>query len=212
MKKLFLLLLFVFLGIQCACSGPRSEVLTGDNSYQKSAQQIRKTVFLEQKREASEYANLIFSDLKPYIENSLVENDFIVTANKEQADFICFVDFGSLDSKVVTKTFYRPHYSYQHDYPGGYGSYEHWGTGAYVESDADCYTKTFRVYPHFLKLTCSEQKLNKSALAWETEIIFNSKYDDFRVNIQSLIEPLAKNIAKAMEWQTIARYEFNDFE
>lgn len=212
MKKLFLLVLFVFLGMQCACSHPRSEVLTGDNSYHKSAQTARKTVFVEQKREPSEYANLVFSDMKPYIENALVENDLIVTNDKEQADFICFVDFGSLAGKVVTKTIYRPHYAYQHDYPYGYGTYEHWGTGAYAVSGADYYTKKYQVYPHVLKLTCNEQKLNKNSLAWETEIVFNSTHDDFRVNIQSLIEPLSKNIAKAKERQTLVHYEFDNLK
>lgn len=209
MKNLFLLVLFVFLGIQCACSHPRSEVLSGDNSYQKSAQITRKTVFVEQKREASPYANLVFSDLTPYIENALVENNLTITKNKEHADFICFVDFGTLDSKTVTKIIHRPHYSYAHDYPYGYGSYEHWGTGAYSVSGADYYTKKYTVYPHVLKLTCDEQKQGKTALVWETEIIYNSLKDDFRANIQSLIDPLSKHVTKAMQRQTLVHYEYD---
>lgn len=212
MKKLFWFVLFVVLGMQFACSHPRSEVLTGDNSYAKSAKLTRKTVFVEQKREASEYANHIFSDLKPYIENALVENNFIVTGDKTQADFICLVDFASLDGKTITKIIYRPHYSYTHDNPYGYGTYEHWGTGAYAVSGADYYTKKYTVYPHVLRLTCNEQKQGKSALVWETDIIYNSRHDDFRVNIQSLIEPLSKNIAKAKERQTITRYEFDTLD
>lgn len=212
MKKLFLLILFVFLGMQFACSQPRSEILLGENSYHKPVQQTRKTVFVEQKRAPSQYANLVFSDMKPYIENALVENDFIITKDKEHADFICLVDFGSLDSKKVTKTIYVPHYSYNHDYPYGYESHKHWGTDAYAASHGEYYTKTYVVYPHILKLTCNEHKQGKSALAWETEIVYNSKHDDFRVNIQSVIEPLSKHIAKAKERQTLIHYEFDTLD
>lgn len=213
MKKLFLFVLFILLGIQCACAtNPRVGVLKEENSYEKSAQQVRKTIFLEQQREVSDYATFVYTDLKPYIENALVENDLVVTNNKEQADFIGLVDFGTQGAKTIIKNIYRPHYEYYHDYPYGSDMYDHYGTGMYTNTGSEYYTKKYQVYSHFLILTCNEQKQGKSAMAWEVEIIYNSKYDDFRVNIKDLIEPLAKNIKQAMMWQNVVAYEFDNLD
>lgn len=213
MRKLVLFVFFVLLGMQSACAtNPHVGVLREENSYQKSAQQTRKTIFLEQKREASAYATMIYSELKMYIENALVENDFVVTNEKEQADYIGLVDFGSQGSKTITKTIYRPHYEYYHDYPYGAGSYDHYGTGMYAHTGSEYYTKKYQIYPHYLILTCQEQKQGKTAQAWEVEIIYNSIYDDFRVNIHDLIVPLAKNIREAMLWQNVVRCEFDNLD
>lgn len=213
MKKLFLFVLFILLGMQCACaSNPNIGVLIEDNSYEKSAQQTRKTIFLEQKREVSDYTTFVFSDLRSYVENALVENDLIVTKNKEQADFIGYVDFGTRAGKTVTKTFYRPHYEYLPDYPYDSDLYGYYGSARYVNTGTESYTKQYRVYPQYLIVTCNEQKQGKSALAWEVQIVYNSKYDDFRVNIKNLIEPLSKNIREAISLQTVISYEFDKLD
>lgn len=213
MRKLFLFVFFVLLGMQSACAANRhAGVLIEDNSSQKSAQQTRKTIFLEQKRESSAYATMIYSELKMYIENALAENDLMVTKNKEEADYIGLVDFGSQGSKTITKTIYRPHYEYYHDYPYGASSYDHYGTGMYANTGSEYYTKKYQIYPHYLILTCYEQKLGKTGMALGVEIIYNSKYDDFRVNIHDLIVPLAKNIRDAMLWQNVVRCEFDNLD
>lgn len=213
MKQFFLFVLFIFLGMQGACAAnPNVGVLIEDNSYEKSAQQTRKTIFLEQKREVSEYAAFVFSDLRSYVENALVENDLIVTKNKEQADFIGYVDFGTGSGKTVTKTFYRPHYEYLPDYPYHSDLYGYYGSARYVNTGTESYTKQYRVYPQYLIVTCNEQKQGKSALVWEVQIVYNSKYDDFRVNIKNLIEPLSKNIREAISLQSVISCEFDKLD
>lgn len=213
MKKLFLFVLFIFLGMQYACAtNPNVGVLIEDNSYEKSAKQVRKTIFLEQKREVSDYTAFVFSDLRSYIENALVENDLIVTKNKEQADFIGLVDFGTRAGKTVTKTYYRPHYEYLTDYPYDSDMYGYYGAGRYVNTGTETYTKTFEVFPQYLIVTCNEQKQGKSAQAWEVQIVYNSKYDDFRVNIKDLIDPLSKKIREAIFLQNVVSYEFDKLD
>lgn len=210
MKKLLLFVFFILLSMQCACAAnPNVGVLREDNSYEKSAQQKRKTIFLEQKREVSDYTAFVFSDLRSYVENALVENDLIVTKNKEQADFIGFVDFGTRAGKTVVKTFYRPHYEYFPDYPYDADLYGHYGTGRYVNTGTETYTKQYQVYPQYLIVTCCEQKQGKTAQAWEVQIVYNSKYDDFRVNIKDLIEPLSKKIREAIFLQNVVSCEFD---
>lgn len=212
MKKLFLFVLFIGLSMQCACAAnPNVGVLAEGNSYEKSAKQVRKTIFLEQKREASDYTAFVFTEMSPYIENALVENDLIVIQNKEQADLIGLVDFGTGAGRTVTKTFTRPHYEYLPDYPYGYDYYAY-GTGRYVNTGTETYTKTYEVYPQYLIITCCEQKLGKTAQAWEVKIVYNSKYDDFRVNIKDLIDPLSKKMKEAISLQNVVFYEYDKLD
>lgn len=211
MKKLFLFVLFAVLGMQCACaSNPNVGVLIEGDSYEKSAKQVRKTIFLEQKREASDYTTFVFSEMRPYIENSLVENNLIVTKNKEQADFIGFVDFGTGSGRTVTKTFTRPHYEYFPEYPYGFDDY--YGPGRYVNTGTETYTKTYTAYPQYLRISCYEQKSGKTAEAWEVEIVYNSIYDDFRVNIKNLIEPLSEKMREAIAFQNVVSYEYDKLD
>ena len=111
-KKLYLFVLFVFLGLQCACSAnPKAGILHDDNSVmQKTASKPQKTVFLVPKQTKSEYFALMFQELTPYIENALVENNFIPAKESKHADYIAVVDFGTLGSKVITKTYSEPRY------------------------------------------------------------------------------------------------------
>lgn len=212
LKNLFLFVLFIGLSLECACAkNPNVGVLIEGDSYEKSAKQVRKTIFLEQKREASDYTEFVFTEMRPYIENALVENDLIVTKNKEQADFIGFVDFGTEEGRAVTKTFTRPHYEYFPDYPYGYDDYGY-GAGRYVNTGTETYTKTYTVYPQHLLITCCEQKLGKTAEAWEVEIVYNSKYDDFRVNIKNLIDPLSEKIKEAISFQNVVSYEYDKLD
>ena len=209
MKKLFLFILFIGLSIQGACAtNPNVGVLIEGDSYEKSAKQVRKTVFLEQKREASDYTTFVFTETRPYIENALVENNLIVTKNKEQADVIAFVDFGTGSGKTVTKTFTRPNYEYFPDY----GFDDYYGPSRYVYTGTETYTKTYQVYPQYLTITCCEQKLGKIAQAWEVEIVYNSKYDDFRVNIKDLIEPLSIKMKEAISFQNVVFYEYDKLD
>lgn len=211
MKKFFLYAFFILLGMQCACAAnPNIGVLQEGNSYEKSAQQVRKTIFLEQKREISDYTTFVFSYLRSYIENALVENDLMVTKNKEQADFIGLVDFGTRAGKTVVKTFYRPHYEYYPDYPYDSDLYGHYAAGRYINTGTESYTKEYQIFPQYLIVSCHEQKQGKEA--WEVEIVYNSKYDDFRVNIKDLIEPLSKKIREAIALQHAVLYEYDKLD
>ena len=211
-KKLYLFVLFVFLGLQCACSAnPKAGILHDDNSVmQKTASKPQKTVFLVPKQTKSEYFALMFQELTPYIENALVENNFIPAKESKHADYIAVVDFGTLGSKVITKTYSEPRYRY----PLSFYEYDdHIGTGAYFDNGQEYCTKQYQVYPHFLTLACYKQKQqNNAEPIWQTTLILQSLSDDFRASIQPLLVPLSKNIRQAVLWNDTVYYEFTDIK
>lgn len=212
MKKLYLFVLFGFLGLQYACSAnPKTAILHSDNSVmQKTANQSQKTVFLVPKQTKSEYFALIFQELTPYIDNALVENNFIPAKESKQADYIVVVDFGTLGSKVITKTYSEPRYRY----PLSFYEYDdHIGTGAYFDNGQEYQTKQYQVYPHFLTLACYKQKQqNNAEPIWQTTLVLQSLSDEFRANIQPLLVPLSKNIRQAILWNDTVYYEFTDIK
>lgn len=183
----------------------------------------RKRIYIETHKPLTEYTGFIYSELVMPVSNALTENNFAVTQNREQADLIAVLDFGSEGIRKITKTICTPHYedigiypdysyarsgsrsNYEYDYYFNYGSVP-------VQTGTDCYPKEYSVYPHTLKVTCYEglhKNEGQGPLLWEVELVYQSQHNEYRANIKTLASRLSRQLRDVTVWNNKVRIEFD---
>lgn len=192
------------------------------NQAGKIAARQQKTVYLETRKQLNEYTGFIYQELIAPVSNALLENNFVVTADKEKADLIVLLDFGSEGIKKISKMVCTPHYEelYYPDYSyyksGFHSNYEYdyyfdLG-GETIQTGTDCYPKEYTVYPHVLKVTAHEQdlKADLGAKLWEVELVYLSLNNEYRNNIRTLTSRLSKQLRDVTVWNNSVRVEFDN--
>lgn len=253
MKKLFAVLFVFFLFVQSGCSSrptpvaylphlqnqesPQNKERTNpavqpaeaarnvpvQNGAVRNASVQRKTVFIETQKPLTEYTAFIYNELLVPVSNAFTENNFIVTQNREQADLIAVLDFGSEGVRKISKTICTPHYedfgfypdysyarsgfhsNYAYDYYFDYGSFP-------VQTGTDCYPKEYQVYPHTLKVTCYGGVHKAEGLGprqWEVELVYQSLHNDYRSNVRTLSSKLSRQLRDVTVWNNAVRIEFD---
>ncbi len=196
-----------------------------DNSAQTKARiaPSRQTVFLEPRKPLNEYTGFIYQELIAPVSNALLENNFTVTSDREKADLIVLLDFGSEGIKKISKMICTPHYEnvYYPDYSyyrsGFHSNYEYdyyydLG-GETIQTGTDCYPKEYNVYPHTLKVSAYERGENSEqpgTKLWEVELVYQSLHNEYRQNIKTLTSRLSRQLRDVTVWNNSVRIEFDN--
>lgn len=194
---------------------------SGQSVPQKQVQ--RKSIYIETHKPLTDYTGFIYSELVMPVSNALTENNFIVTQNREQAELIAVLDFGSEGIQKITKTICTPHYEDIGVYPdywyGRRGFYSNYAYDYYfnygsvpVQTGMDCYPKEYSVYPHTLKVTCYEgmhKAEGQGQLLWEVELVYQSQHNEYRTNIKTLASRLSRQLRDVTVWNNKVRIEFD---
>lgn len=199
--------------------GAASKKSLGGNPAEEKARLAaeRRTVFLETRKPLNAYTGFIYQELLAPVSNALLENNFVVTADREKADIIVLLDFGSEGIKKISKMICTPHYEdlYYPDYGLGYYSgYDDFYAGSrLVQTGTDCYPKEYSVYPHTLKVSAYANSGSFDLLGakqWEVELIYQSLNNEYRNSIRELTSRLSRQLRDVTVWNNSVRIEFDN--
>lgn len=183
----------------------------------------RQTVFLESRKPLNAYTGFIYQELIAPVSNALLENNFVVTSEREKADLVVLLDFGSEGIKKISKMICTPHYEnvYYPDYSyykSGFHSrykYDYYvdlGSET-IQTGTDCYPREYNVYPHTLKVSAYEHGENSGQLGmklWEVELVYQSLHNEYRQNIKVLTSRLSRQLRDVTVWNNSVRIEFDN--